>query len=86
MIFVNTISNIKSTITIISTWIKQLGYPDRCIRWIWPYYPTMSDWDKNLTVAAFCIPRDENLECVIFVAINAYGMGIDNPNVKLVIQ
>lgn len=86
VIFVNTISDIRPTITIIQGWMKQLGYPDSCMMWIWPYYSTMSDWDKDLTAAAFRIPGDENLECVILVAINAYGMGIDNPNVKLVIQ
>ena len=54
--------------------------------WIWLYYFTISDWDKNLTEVAFYIQGDENLKCVILVAIDAYSMGIDNLNVKLVIQ
>lgn len=86
VIFVNTISDIRSAIMIIQPWMKQLDYPDSYMSWIWPYYFTMSDQDKNFTVAAFCIPRDENLECIIFVAIDAYSMGIDNLDVKLVIQ
>ena len=46
----------------------------------------MSDWDKSLIAKAFCIPRDENLEYIILVTINAYGIGINNSDVKLVIQ
>lgn len=46
----------------------------------------MSDWDQNLTVAAFCIPEDENLECIILVITDVYNMDIDNLDVKLVIQ
>lgn len=86
VIFVNTISDIRPTISIIQAWMKQLGYPDSCMTWIRPYYSTMSDWDKNLTAAAFRIPGDENLECTFLVATDAYGMGIDNPDIKLIIQ
>lgn len=53
--------------------------------WIWPYYSNISDWDKNLTVIAFQILEDENLECIIFIATNLYSMRIDNLNVRLII-
>lgn len=46
----------------------------------------MSEYDKNLTAEAFRIPGDENTECSILVATDAYGMGIDNPDVRLVVQ
>ncbi len=46
----------------------------------------MSDWDKELIAKAFKINGSENTECTIFVAIDAYGMGIDNPDIRLVIQ
>ena len=66
--------------------MQKLGYPTFFSAWIQLYYATMSDWDKDLTAKAFCIPGDENLECTILVATDAYGMGIDNPVIKLVIQ
>ena len=46
----------------------------------------MSKCDKNLTAEAFCILGEKNIKCTIFVATNAYGMDIDNPNVKLILQ
>lgn len=46
----------------------------------------MSDLDKNLIANAFLQPSNKNIECTILVAIDAYGMGIDNPDIKLVIQ
>lgn len=66
--------------------MKKLGYLDSCMRSIWPYYSTISDWDKDLTEVAFCISGDKNLECVIFIATNVYSMSINNSDVKLVIQ
>lgn len=46
----------------------------------------MSDWDKDLIAKAFLTPGNDNLECTILVATDAYGMGIDNLDIKLVIQ
>lgn len=86
IIFVNIISDIRPIISIIQAWMKQLRYHESFMTWIRPYYSTMSDWDKNLTAEAFCISKDENLECTILIATDAYGMGIDNSDVKPVIQ
>lgn len=65
--------------------MKHLGYPNSCMSWIWLYSSVMLDWNKNLTAAAFCILEDKNLECEIFIVTDAYGISIDNPNVKLLI-
>ena len=46
----------------------------------------MFEWDKNLTAEAFSKPAKENNEGVILVTTDAYGIDIDNPDVKLVIQ
>lgn len=46
----------------------------------------MSDWDKELIAKALKINRSENTKYIIFIATNTYGMGIDNPNIRLVIQ
>lgn len=46
----------------------------------------MLDSDKQLIAKAFKIHGNENKECIIFVTINAYGMGIDNQDIRLVVQ
>ena len=43
----------------------------------------MLEYDKKLIAEAFCIPGNENNECTILIATNTYGMGIKNPDVKL---
>lgn len=46
----------------------------------------MLEWNKSLIAAAFKINREKNNNCVILVAINTYSIGIDNPDIRLVIQ
>ncbi len=46
----------------------------------------MSDWDKDLTANVFLKPGDMKMVYIILVATDMYGMGIDNPDIQLVIQ
>lgn len=66
--------------------MNKLGYSEEACKWIRPYHLAMSEWDKNLIAQAFNIPGKENTESTILVATDAYGMGINNPDVRLVIQ
>lgn len=86
IIFVNSVLNICPLIRIIISWMQKLGYPDSYSNWIRSYHSTISDLDKNLIVNAFLQPGDKNMEYTILVATDAYGMEIDNPDIKLVIQ
>lgn len=65
--------------------MKQLGYPKGSDKWIKPYYLSMSEWNKSLIAKAFKVSGEENSEFIILIATNAYGMGIDNPDIRLVI-
>lgn len=73
-------------IDIIRTWMKMLGYPPGSDRWVRPYYSTISDFDKAIIAEAFKVVNEDNSECIILVASDAYGMGINNPDIKLVVQ
>lgn len=86
IIFVNNVSDICPLINIIVDWIKKLGYPDSCSNWIKPYHSIISDWDKDLITNTFLKLGNENMEYTILVATDAYGIGIDNPDIKFVIQ
>ena len=46
----------------------------------------MSEWDKSLIAKAFQVNGDKNTKYTIFVATDTYSMGIDNPDIKLVVQ
>lgn len=86
IIFVNRVSEIRPLCKIFQDWMQMKGFPRGSQNWVRPYYATMSEYDKSLTAEAFRIPGNENQECVILIATDAYGMGIDNPDIKLVIQ
>ena len=70
----------------IRKWIKLLNYPEGSEKWVRPYFSTMSNLDKDITAEVFKIDGDINTKCIILVVTDAYGMGINNPNIKLVIQ
>lgn len=65
--------------------MKMLGYPKESNKWIWPYYFAMSDQVKAIIASVFKIVEKENTKYIIFVATNTYGIGINNPDIKLVI-
>lgn len=46
----------------------------------------ISEWNKNLTAKAFLTPDNSNFKYTILIATDAYTLGIDNPDIKLVIQ
>ncbi len=71
---------------IIQDQMKKLGYLKGLSKWIWLYHSLMSECDKNLIAEAFYIPSNENNKCTILVATDTYRIGIDNSNVKLVMQ
>lgn len=51
-----------------------------------PYHSAISKWDKILIAQTFSIAGKENTKYAILVTIDVYGMSINNPDVKLVIQ
>lgn len=73
-------------IIIVQGWMKLFGYPEKSFKWIRPYDFALSDWDKGLTTTVFIVAANENQKCVILVVINVYGMGIDNQDIKFIIQ
>lgn len=63
-----------------------MGYFESSNKWIKPYHLAMSDWNKSLILATFQVNGEDNTKCIILVAPDTYGMGINNPNIKVIIQ
>ena len=63
----------------------EAGYPQTSTKWIQPYFSAMSKLDKNRIAADFEKPSAEAPVRMIF-ATDAYGLGIDNPDVNRVVQ
>lgn len=72
-------------INVVHAWMKKLGYLAESMGWIRFYHSAISEWDKSLIANTFAVPGDKNTECTILVATDAYGIGIDNSDIKLVI-
>lgn len=66
--------------------MRLLGYPKSSSLWIKSYYSIMLKLNKKLIAKAFMIPDNNNLKYIILVAINAYSISINNPDIILIIQ
>lgn len=86
IIFINSVNEIWAIIDIIYAWMIKLGYPKESMQWMRLYHSTMSEWDKKLNADVFAVLAEDNIECIILVVTDAYGMGINNLDVWLVIQ
>ncbi len=63
-----------------------MGYFEAFNKWIGSYHSAISNLDKSLIVAAFKVNDEDNTECTLLVATDVYSIGIDNPDIKFVIQ
>lgn len=66
--------------------MKILNYSKRSKEWVKPYYSKRSDFDKAFMAKAFQMNNKKNTECVILIATDTCTIGIDNPDIKLMVQ
>ena len=90
IIFVDRIKDIQALRHMMLNWMRKLKYPPVCKKWVKPYFSSMAQADKDVIAADFGAPNQakNNLVrplCRILIASTAYGLGIDNPDVKQVI-
>lgn len=63
-----------------------MGYPKGFNKWVKSYYLAILDWDKLLIPKVFKTCVEKNPKYVIFIATNAYDIGINNRDIILIIQ
>lgn len=86
IIFVTSTVYIWPIITVFQEWMKKKGFPEKSSKWIRPYYSFMSDYTKAIVSKDFGVDQENNTDCTILVATDAYDIAINNPDIKLVIQ
>ena len=86
IIFMDSIASIKNACALIKSWMKQLNYPSVSSRWISPFFSDMATKDKEKIAASFESLSESCMGPRILIATDAYGLGIDNLDVKRVVQ
>ena len=86
IIFMDSIQSIKKACTLLRAWMNQLNYPANCADWVAPFFADMAVRDKKRVAAQFGRPAAQCLAPRVLVATDAYGLGIDNPDIERVWQ
>ena len=66
--------------------MMELAYPQEALGLIRPYYSWLNSTDKDSTANAFKLPNIECHQVRILCATDAYGLGVHNPDVEIVVQ
>ena len=86
IIYMNDIKSIQAAVKIMRRWMNELGYPPEAEKWVQPYFAIMAKSDKQRISREFAKLDEDCSSCRIIIATDAYGLGIDNPDVHRVVQ
>lgn len=86
IIFMDSIAEVVNGCQLMRKWIQQLSYPMEAARVVVPFFAAMATRDKRDIAMRFSMPADQCLSPRILIATDAYGLGVDNPDVKRVVQ
>lgn len=86
IIFMDSIKAINNACALMRVWMNQLSYPTEATCWVAPFFSDMASTDKTRIAARFRLPSEECVSPRILIATDAYGLGVDNPDVKRIVQ
>src|SRR4029077_17535297 len=86
IIYMNEIKYIQATVKLIWRWMNELEYPPEAQKWVQPYFSIMAKDDKRRISQEFAKLDEDCSSCRIIIATDAYGLGIDNPDIRRVVQ
>lgn len=86
IIYMDSIAQISKALELFRTWMRQLQYPTESPTWIAPYFSDMADSDKERVDTNFRRRHEGCASPRIILATDAYGLGVDNPDVDIVVQ
>lgn len=86
IVYVDSVAQICKAVDLFRTWMRQLRYPAEAFSWVAPYFSDMAAPDKHRIDVDFRRCHQECSSPRIILATDAYGLGVDNPDVELVVQ
>ena len=86
IVYMNTIGEIRRGIVIIRRWMVELGYSSEALSWVRAMHSLQAENTRIEIAALFGRISNECLLCRIVLATDAYGLGVDNPDVEIVVQ
>ena len=86
IIYMDSVAEICKAVDLFRTWMRQLRYPAEASSWVAPYFSDIATTDKHRIDVDFRRCRQECSSPRIILATDAYGLGVDNPDVEIVVQ
>lgn len=86
IVYMDSIAQICKADLLFREWMRRLEYPAESLGWVAPYFSDMADSDKRKIDVDFRRRHNECSSPRIILTTDAYGLGVDNPDVKLVVQ
>ena len=86
IIFMETVALVLEASRLMSKWMAALGYRVPIVSMTRPFFSAMAESDKKKVLEDFGRPSEICESPRIIIATEAYGLGIDNPDISRVIQ
>ena len=86
IVYFESISRLLKAVGHLTNRMLRLNYPVTALGLVKSYYSWLNEYDKNKAEIEFAKPSDECLGIRILCSTDAYGLGVNNPDVRWVIQ
>ena len=86
IIFMESIAQVLRAYELMKKWMALLGYQVPIAPIVQPFFSAMAEDDKKRVLKGFSEPSNMCQSPRIIIATEAYGLGIDNPDISRVIQ
>ena len=86
IVYMDSLTEITKAHRLMKEWMKLRGYPPESAKWVSPYFADMASGDKERLQIQFRATSQDCQNPRILIASEAYGLGVDNPDVSRVVQ
>ena len=84
IVYFDSVAKICTALALFHQWMRRLKYPVEASTWVSSYFSDMAEDDKTQISNDFQRLDTECSSPHILLATDAYGLGVDNPDVSLI--